>query len=101
MWDLLREWFEDPVGVDIPDDDDLHTELCAPIWGKGATRYNSSGCLLIEPKEYIKARIGASPDGADALALTFAFPVSAFEDSWYNEFEEEQDDRGRSAVTGY
>ena len=32
--------------------------------------------LLLEPKEQIKARLGYSPDDADALALTFAQPAS-------------------------
>lgn len=77
MWDLLRQWFDDPAGVDIPDDDVLHSHLCAPIWGKGATGHNSSGCLVLEKKEHIKERLGFSPDGGDAAALTFAFPVAA------------------------
>ncbi len=88
MWDLAREWFEDPAGVDIPDDDGLHSELCAAVWGRGKTRYNSSNRLLIEPKESIKERLGASPDGGDALALTFAFPVYVEpprEDRYYRE----------------
>jgi len=32
--------------------------------------------LLLEPKEQVKARLGYSPDEADALALTFAQPVA-------------------------
>jgi hypothetical protein len=31
-----------------------------------------NGKILIEPKDDIKARLGRSPDHADALALTFA-----------------------------
>jgi hypothetical protein len=31
--------------------------------------------LLLEPKEQVKARLGYSPDDADAFALTFAQPV--------------------------
>jgi hypothetical protein len=31
--------------------------------------------LLIEPKEMVKQRLGYSPDHADALCLTFAYPV--------------------------
>lgn len=33
--------------------------------------------LLLEPKENVKARLGYSPDDADAFALTFAQPVVA------------------------
>ena len=32
--------------------------------------------LILEPKEIIKAKIGYSPDEADAFALTFAHPVT-------------------------
>ena len=100
MWDALREWFEDSAGVDIPDDDGLHSELCAPVWGKGATHHNSSGRLVLEPKDHIKERLGSSPDGADALALTFAFPVSVYDDSW-DSFDYDEDETGRNPVTGY
>ena len=76
MWCELRDWLSDPAGVDIPDDDSLHTQLCAPIWGRGATRYDSNSRVLLEPKEHIKERLGFSPDGGDAAALTFAMPVT-------------------------
>ncbi len=33
--------------------------------------------LILEPKEQIKAKIGFSPDEADALVMTFAAPVAA------------------------
>jgi phage terminase large subunit len=33
--------------------------------------------LLLEPKEQVKARLGYSPDDADAFALTFAQPAAA------------------------
>jgi hypothetical protein len=33
--------------------------------------------LLLEPKEQVKARLGYSPDDADAFVLTFAQPVTA------------------------
>jgi hypothetical protein len=36
--------------------------------------------LILEPKEGLKDRLGFSPDHADALALTFAFPVLAKQD---------------------
>src|SRR6476660_4353957 len=35
--------------------------------------------LLLEPKDQVKARLGYSPDDADAFALTFAQPVAARE----------------------
>jgi len=45
----------------------LCSELTSVEWS-----VNSSGAILVEPKEQIKQRIGRSPDHADALALTFA-----------------------------
>ena len=87
MWGELRDWLDDPAGVDIPDDDSLHTHLCAPIWGKGATRFNSNQQIVLESKEHIKERLGLSPDGGDAAALTFATPISYIpppREDWYN-----------------
>ena len=49
----------------------------------------------------IEARLGFSPDGADAAALTFAFPVGNFDNmDWGNTY----DDGGyhdRNPVSGY
>jgi hypothetical protein len=103
MWDELREWLDDPAGVDIPDDDILHSELCALIWGKGATRFDSSGRLLLEAKEHIKERLGFSPDGGDAAALTFAFPVGAFDEAhWGGTYDDWSNaDHDRNPVSGY
>lgn len=72
MWDQMRRWFEDPAGVQIPDTDILQGNLCSIIRGPGATRFNSNGQLLLEPKEHVKERLSFSPDLADAAALTFA-----------------------------
>ena len=38
--------------------------------------YDAAGRMVLEPKDKIKERLGASPDIADALALTFAAPVA-------------------------
>lgn len=76
MYDLMRDWFETPGGVQIPDTDEMQTDLTAPVWGKNATRYNTANALVLEDKEQIKLRLGHSPDLADALALTFAVPFA-------------------------
>lgn len=77
MYDLLRDWFETPGGVQIPDSDALHTDLTAAVWGPGATRFtDATNELVIEPKDKIKQRLGASPDLGDAAALTFAVPFA-------------------------
>ena len=33
--------------------------------------------MILEPKEHIISRLGFSPDGGDAAALTFAIQISA------------------------
>jgi hypothetical protein len=96
MWDVMRDWFTDPAGVEIPDADALHSSLCAPVWGSGQTRHKSNNELVIEPKDKIRERLGHSPDLADALALTFAVPISpaAYEsDPVFGS--------GRNSITGY
>lgn len=39
-------------------------------------QHNAAGRIVLEPKDKIKERLGASPDIADALALTFAAPIA-------------------------
>lgn len=84
MWDLMRQWFEDPAGVQIPDQDDLQGDLCSVIRGPGATRFTSSGQLLLEPKEHIKERLTFSPDLGDASALTFGIDMSQLTQTDWN-----------------
>lgn len=80
IYDELREWFDDEAGVDIPDNDALHSDICAPVWGKGCTHTNSKGQLCLEPKDHIKERLGHSPDLGDGAALTFAIDMDALRD---------------------
>lgn len=76
MWDLMRQWFDDPAGVQVPDSDEYQGDLCAIIRGPGATRFNSNNQLVLEPKDHVKERMGFSPDLGDASALTFAVDFS-------------------------
>lgn len=80
MWDLMRQWFDDAAGVNVPDNDEFQGDLCAIIRGNGATRFNSSGQLLLEPKEHVKQRLTFSPDLGDASALTFAVDLASTHD---------------------
>jgi len=68
MWANLRDWIKD--GADVADDPLLRRHLAAPT-----AKPDSSGRLLLEKKEDIRKRLGLSPDGGDAAALTFAEPV--------------------------
>lgn len=71
MWGKSKEWLQDPGGVDIPDRDALQVDACAPGY-----KYDSLSRVLIESKDDIRKRGLRSPDEWDAVALTFAEPVS-------------------------
>lgn len=71
MWMRSKDWVEDPLGADIPDEDSLQTDACAPSY-----RYDANQYLLIESKEQMRRRGMRSPDEWDAIALTFAEPVA-------------------------
>lgn len=93
MWDVMRDWMAGEVQV--PDLDELHADLAAPVWGKGATRHKSDNELVLEPKDSIRERLGFSPDLGDAAALTFAIPIAA------HIAQDEDDGRQRNSTTGY
>lgn len=99
MWDLLRDWFNDPSGVKIPDDDVLQADLAAPVWGSGATHYRSNNELILEPKDKIRERLGFSPDLGDAAALTFAVPIAPH--SWDDDDTDDGNTQGRNPISGY
>lgn len=69
----LREALDPGKGGDLalPDDEDLLGGL------RQRYRFTSRGKLAIESKDQVKARLGRSPDRADALALTYANPKEA------------------------
>ena len=70
MWGELKEWLEDVLQPQIPDDNTLHRHFCAPTYD-----YDSNSRLILETKKLIKKRLKLSPDGGDAGGLTFAMPV--------------------------
>lgn len=69
MWDKMRQWLPNAA---IPDDSELRDDLIGPEYG-----YNAKEKIQLEKKEDMKKRGLASPDCADALAMTFAEPVMA------------------------
>jgi len=71
MWHKLADWVKE--GGALPNRTDLLSEMCAPTYSND----NAAQRLFLEAKDDIKKRLGFSPDIADALALTFAFPVKA------------------------
>jgi hypothetical protein len=69
MWWNLKENLE--LGASIPRNiPDLTAELVTPTFSYKGDK------ILIEPKDMVKARLGRSPDLADAMACTHALPVA-------------------------
>jgi hypothetical protein len=68
MWGDMREWLRT---ASIPKDRTLKTDLISPLM-----KPDSKGAIFLESKKDMKARGLASPDAADAIALTFAYPVA-------------------------
>lgn len=66
LWDRMREWLLQDMPVELPDDDQMQTDLT--ILGY---KYDSAGRIVIESKDDARKRGCSSPDRADALALTF------------------------------
>lgn len=69
MWGLCKKWLEQ-IPVKIPDVDSLHADLCGLKY-----KFDSLTRIVPEPKPVMKKRGLRSPDEADALCLTFAFPI--------------------------
>lgn len=65
MWFRMGEWIR--RGGHLPNIASLKQELCAPLY-----EADESGRKLLEAKKKMRARLGFSPDYADALCLTFA-----------------------------
>jgi hypothetical protein len=72
MWNNMKEWLQS--GGAIPNDPVLCSDLTGVEARTGELGPNC-GKTYLEPKESMRARGLASPGSADALALTFAFPV--------------------------
>jgi phage terminase large subunit len=68
MWGDMREWLKT---AHLPSDRFLRSDLTGPM-----QKPDSKGTIFLESKKDMKARGLASPDAADAIAVTFAFPVA-------------------------
>lgn len=74
MWWEMKEWIE--VGeCELPKDSDLKDQLCCVEYD-----YTDKGRIRLERKEDIVEKYDFSPDKADALSMTFAYPVADFSD---------------------
>lgn len=68
MWGAMRAWLKQGS---IPNDPELKAQLVGPTY-----TYNNRNEIVLESKEDMLKRGVSSPDRADALALTFAYPLS-------------------------
>jgi hypothetical protein len=69
MWWLMKQWLED-APCRLPNNAALIADLTGP-----QPKESSNGRKLLEKKADMAKRGVRSPDGGDALALTFAHPV--------------------------
>jgi hypothetical protein len=69
IWGMMRDWLR---SASIPLDKQLMNDLTGP-----RIKPDSSGTIFLESKKEMRSRGLASPDAADAIAVTFAFPVSS------------------------
>jgi hypothetical protein len=69
LWGRMKQWME--TGY-LPDDNDLATDLINPEY----SYHPVTNKLQLEGKDHMKSRGLASPDLADALALTFSQPIA-------------------------
>ncbi len=70
IWDEMKQWLKQ--GGAIPgDDENLYNELIAV-----ETVPTLNGIIQLESKKEMKKRDLPSPNRADALALSFAYPVA-------------------------
>ena len=69
MWKLMRDWLKE--GGAIPKDTVLYNDLIGP-----ETVARMDGKMQLEAKAHMKERGLKSPNRADCLAISFAYPVS-------------------------
>ena len=67
-WGLMKEAINE--GIDLPDDNELRDDLISPEY-----LFDNTNRIQLERKEIMKKRGLASPDSADALAMTYAKKV--------------------------
>lgn len=68
MWGKMRDWLKT---AQLPPDEELKADLIGPEYG-----FDSKNRIQLERKADMKSRGLASPDIADALAMTFAVDVA-------------------------
>lgn len=72
LWWAAREWLRLDPSAMLPPDERLIEELKTPRYAE------KNGYIRVESKDEMKARIGRSPDRADAFCLTFTLQQTEF-----------------------
>ena len=62
IWDAMREWFEDPTGVQVPDSDEFKATSARQFAARGATHFIQRGGSCSKARDHIKERLSFSPD---------------------------------------
>lgn len=75
MWGGMRDWLK---GGAIPDDAQLKADMIGTQYG-----FDNKNQIILERKEDMKKRGLASPDLADALAITFAYSAQPHQHAGY------------------
>jgi len=89
MWKQMRDWLKS--GGCLPADKELYADLINP-----ETVPRMDGKIQLESKQDMKRRKLPSPNKADALALTFAYPVNPKQSTTLNHQHREQIIRGHN-----
>ena len=98
MWSRMKAWLI--LGGDLPFDQELLDNLTGIEYGFNQNRNR----LQLESKRDMKSRGLPSPDDADALSLSFAYPVAPkiVDDYDYRrEVQRQRRLREANPVTGY
>ena len=74
MWWEMKEFLE--AGCELPKDQRLKDELTCVEYD-----FTDKGRIRLDRKSDIMEQYGFSPDRADALAMTFAYPIADYTDS--------------------
>lgn len=81
MWFKMAQWVRE--GGSLPKDPVIRKKLTEELCAARYTNDNAANQFVLESKDEIRKRIGVSPDMADSLALTWAFPVNTKHDYMY------------------
>lgn len=81
LWSEMRDWLMGELDVQIPDNDELHADLCSLGY-----KHRSNGQLLIESKDDLRKRGMPSCDLADSLSYTFFLGQNAGQSSYTPQF---------------